>query len=105
GLAALLPQVVAERADRLHLHHSSVLAKVSTRKLGASDRGHRPFRVARISPTGSPPPKTGAVRCASSTGAVTPSRRSAAAITTGRARWLPSSSLSATAVPSGSPTA
>ena len=68
-------------------------------------------RIARTDPTGRPPPSRSSrpvarTAAASTPGSSsTPSRCSAAAMTTGRARAPPSSILSATARPSGRPTA
>src|SRR5688572_13299042 len=67
--------------------------------LQGAGRGHQPAK--RTSPTGSPPPSSGAELSSASTGASTPSRARAAAMTGGRARWPPSSIFSATARPSG----
>src|ERR1019366_9265219 len=61
--------------------------------------------TAVIEPTCCPWPSTGAWARTSRTCALTPSRRNAAAMTTGLARWPPSAILTATPRPSGSPTA
>ena len=78
---------------------------------GAPGRGRAGQNAARISPTGTPPPRSSSrpverTASASTPGSSsTPERRSASAISTGRTRGAPSSVLSAQARPSGSATA
>ena len=90
---------------------SSASAGETARRAARQDQPWRHQNAARISPTGSPAPSTGTRPVSSSASASTPGsvgtplRRSASAITTGRARAPPSSILSANARPSGSATA